>query len=223
MASCAETAEPVLATSNIPIQMATESFARSQATMAVECIRVLQCYEAGARRLREEFTLKLTQKLFPCDRIPIQIRVLFLLGFFIPLHNPLAGHAAEPARFESSHTSHAVRPFGGSPVSAKKPRNSGPLRRSLAERDLKSGSSCYFGANYASVSGRVFRISGFGRACGADPRHWLKSKYPNFERRSVAWSDTSANHPLVHPKTASGSSKRDASVETLPDCLNCRS
>src|SRR4051794_29108911 len=86
MASCAETAEPVLATSNIPIQMATESFARSQATMAVECIRVLQCYEAGGRRLREELTLKLTQKLFPCDRIPIQIRVLFLLGFFIPLH-----------------------------------------------------------------------------------------------------------------------------------------
>jgi hypothetical protein len=80
MASCAETAEPVLATSNIPIQMATESFARSQATMAVECIRVLQCYEAGARGLREELTLKLTQKLFPCDRIPIQIRVLFLLG-----------------------------------------------------------------------------------------------------------------------------------------------
>src|SRR5881227_2222278 len=69
MASCAETAEPVLATSNIPIQMATESFARSQATMAVECIRVLQCYEAGARRLREELTLKLTQKLFPCTWI----------------------------------------------------------------------------------------------------------------------------------------------------------
>jgi hypothetical protein len=67
MASCAETAEPVLATSNIPIQTATESFARSQATMVVECIRVLHCDEAGARCLREDIHIEIDAKAKACQ------------------------------------------------------------------------------------------------------------------------------------------------------------
>jgi hypothetical protein len=61
MASCAETAEPVLASSNIPTQTATKSFARSQANMVVECIGVLQCDEAARAVFEKTLTLKLTQ------------------------------------------------------------------------------------------------------------------------------------------------------------------
>jgi hypothetical protein len=59
-------------------------------------------------------------------------------------------------KFESSHPSHAVPLFGQCPVSRKKPRSSGALRRVLSPGDRKGSISGRFGAPVGARSPVAF-------------------------------------------------------------------